>query len=91
MSTIHVREAHSKTPSEVKANLTQFEEMFTKYRVNIDWSGNRAELSGPVNGFIEIHPAEIEIQIKLGMLAKMAGIDATRLEGSIRKRIRAAL
>jgi putative polyhydroxyalkanoate system protein len=90
MSTINVREAHNKTPDEVKANLSQFEEMFTKYRVKISWQGNRAELNGPVTGFIMIHPAEVEVQIKLGMLARAAGIDATRLEASIRKRIRAA-
>ena len=34
---------------------------------------------------------EIIVEIKLGMMAKMAGIDAQRLEGSIRKRLRAAL
>ena len=91
MSTINVREPHSKTAADIRAGLSQFEEMFAKYMVKVEWSGDRAELNGPVSGFIAIHPSELEVQIKLGMMAKMAGIDASRLEGSIRKRLRAAL
>ena len=91
MSTITVVEQHSKSPDDIKAGLSQFEEMFSKYMVKMEWSGNRASLSGPVSGSIDIRSQELEVRIKLGMMAKMAGIDPKRLEGSIRKRLRAAL
>ena len=91
MSTVTVIEAHSKSPDDIKSGLSQFEEMFSKYMVKIEWSGHRASLSGPVSGIIDIRSSELEVKIKLGMMAKMAGIDPQRLEGSIRKRLRAAL
>ena len=91
MSNVNVVEAHSKSVAEIKAGLSQFEEMFAKYMVKMEWSGDRATLSGPVSGSIEIRSRELEVRIKLGMMAKMAGIDPKRLEGSIRKRLRAAL
>lgn len=91
MSTVKVTVSHNKDPMEIKAGLTQFEEMFSKYMVSVDWSGTRATLSGPVSGSIEIRADELEVMIKLGMMAKMAGIDPTRLEASIRKRLSAAL
>ena len=91
MSNVNVVVAHSKDPAEIKSGLSQFEEMFAKYMVKMAWSGDRAALSGPVSGSIEIRAREIEVNIKLGMMAKMAGIDPQRLEGSIRKRLSAAL
>ena len=91
MSTITVVEAHNKNADDIKAGLTQFEEMFAKYMVKMEWSGHKASLSGPVSGSIDIRSTELEVKIKLGMMAKMAGIDPVRLEGSIRKRLRTAL
>ena len=91
MSTIKVVESHNKNADDIKNGLSQFEEMFSKYMVKMVWNGHRASLSGPVSGSIDIRANELEVMIKLGMMAKMAGIDPQRLEGSIRKRLRAAL
>ena len=91
MSTIKVVETHQSAPEEIKSGLTQFEEMFSKYGVKLQWNGSDATLSGPVSGSISIRPAEIEVAIKLGMMAKMVGIDPQRLEASIRKRLKSAL
>ena len=91
MSKVQVREAHNKSAQEVKAGITEFETMLSKYMVKIDWQGDRATLSGPVSGSLAITDQDITVEIKLGMMAKMAGIDAQRLESSIRKRLRSAL
>ena len=40
---------------------------------------------------IEVSGSDITIKLKLGMLARAAGVDPVRLEGSIRRRIKAAL
>ena len=91
MSTINVVESHQKSANEIKAGLSQFEEMFKKYGVKVAWSGSNASLSGPVSGAISIDDHQLEVTIKLGMMAKMAGIDPKRLENSIRKRLKVAL
>ena len=91
MSNVYVREAHTKDPAEVKAGISSFEEMLTKYMIKIMWRDHTATLSGPVSGSIDIGSDYIEVKIKLGMMAKMAGIDPSRLEGSISKRLKAAL
>mgnify|MGYP006428416919 FL=1 len=91
MSTINVVESHQKSVAEIKSGLSQFEEMFKKYGVKVAWSGANAALSGPVSGEININDSTLKVTIKLGMMAKMAGIDGARLESSIRKRLRVAL
>ena len=91
MASIVVRETHQKSVEEVKSGIAAFEEMMGKYMIKVSWSGNKAALKGPVSGSIEITPDWIEVSIKLGMMAKAMGVDPTRLEGSIRKRLRAGL
>ena len=92
MAQVNVRVPHQKDPSSVRDQIGGFEDMLSKYAVKISWSGHRAELKNPaISGSIDIGADYIEVNIKLGMMAKMAGIDAARLEASIRKRLRAAL
>ena len=91
MSNVNVVEAHSKSVAEIKAGLSQFEEMFAKYMVKMEWSGDRATLSGPVSGSIEIRSRELEVRIKLGMMAKAMGVNPEKLTGSIRRRLEEAL
>jgi hypothetical protein len=43
-----------------------------------------------VKGSIKIDGSNVTVDISLGMIARAAGIDAKRLEGSISKRLRAA-
>ena len=91
MANITVREGHQKSIEEVKKGISAFEEMMGKYMIKVDWSGNKATLKGPVSGSIEIGNEWIEVSVKLGMMAKAMGVDPVRLEGSIRKRLRAGL
>ena len=92
MSTIHVKIPHSKPVSELRAHINTFEEMLSKYAVKITWTGDRAELKNPaVSGHIALSPAHVEVKIELGMMAKMMGIDAAKLEGSIKRRLTEAL
>ena len=91
MSKVVVRESHSKSAADVKAGISTFEEMLAKYMVKVEWSGYTAKLSGPVSGAIQITDEYVEVNLKLGMMAKMAGIDPVKLESSIRKRLRSGL
>jgi hypothetical protein len=59
-----------------------------KYGAKLIWTGNSAELKGPgVGGNVTIEAQLVEITVKLGMLARAAGVDPARLENSIRKRL----
>jgi|LauGreDrversion4_2_1035121.scaffolds.fasta_scaffold1288837_1 putative polyhydroxyalkanoate system protein len=92
MSTIHVKVPHSKPVSSIRAQIGAFEEMLNKYAVKITWTGNRAELKNPaVSGHIELSDSFVEVKIELGMMAKMMGIDAAKLQGSITRRLTEAL
>jgi putative polyhydroxyalkanoate system protein len=92
MSSVNVRVPHQKDPSEIREQIGSFEEMLSKYSVQIIWSGHQAELKNPaISGNIEIGADYIEVNIKLGMMAKAMGIKADKLTGSIRRRLEAAL
>lgn len=91
MADIKINEAHTLGAAEARKRIADFEEMMAKYFVKATWSGNRAELKGPAaKGSIDITDTAVSVVIKLGMMAKAAGVDATKLEGSIRKRLKAA-
>ena len=71
--------------------MADFEEMMKKYGVNARWSGGHADLKGTgVKGSIEVSESSVRVELKLGMLAKAAGIDPIRLEKSISRRLKAA-
>jgi putative polyhydroxyalkanoate system protein len=91
MADIRVTEPHTFTAATAKAKVAGFEEMMAKYRVSTEWRGNKAEIKGMgVGGSIDVTDRDVTVVVKLGLMAKAAGIDATKLEGSIRKRLRAA-
>lgn len=93
MSTVVVKQAHSLTPEEAKARLKPFEEeLSSKYMLKLDWSGNKAELKGAAaSGGIDVGASEVVVTVKLGMMAKMAGVKPDKLEASLKKRLDAAL
>lgn len=92
MADILVVESHSLPTEEAKRRVQAFEDQMEKYRLKATWKGINAELKGTgANGAITITASEVKVEIKLGFLAKAAGIDATRAQESIRKRLRAAL
>ena len=92
MADILVIEKHALAPEEAKRRVQTFEDQMEKYRLKATWKGGNAELKGTgANGGITITASEVKVEIKLGFLAKAAGIDAARASESIRKRLRAAL
>jgi putative polyhydroxyalkanoate system protein len=91
MSDVVVNQAHNVSADEAKKRIADFEEMLTKYGVKVDWKGNTGTLKGTgVSGGIDIGPSNVKVEVKLGMMAKAIGVDATKLRGSIEKRLKAA-
>ena len=91
MADVKVSQAHSLPLDQVRARMSEFEEMMGKYGVKASWSGNKAKLKGVgVSGDINVSDSDVAVGLKLGMMAKAAGVDAKRLEASISKRLKAA-
>jgi putative polyhydroxyalkanoate system protein len=92
MADIHIVEKHTHTPEEAKRRVQSFEDQMEKWRLKAHWTGVNAELKGTgASGTISITGSEVKVEIKLGFLAKAAGIDAKRAQESIQKRLRGAL
>lgn len=92
MSKIVVQQSHSLSPEEAISKISGFQEMMAKYGVKANWKGHQANLKGlGVSGTIEVTNAAVVVTLKLGMLAKAAGIDSDRLKKSIEKRLGPAL
>jgi putative polyhydroxyalkanoate system protein len=88
MSDVRVTEAHSLSAEDAIARIKSFEEMLTKYGVKTIWKGTQAELKGTgVSGSINVSSSAVDIVVKLGLLAKAAGVDSAKLEKSIRRRL----
>ncbi len=91
MSKVHVRHEHTLNIDDSRSRIEYFESFMGKYGAKLVWSGNHAELKGPgVSGGVDLADQVVNVTVKLGMLARAAGVDPNRLEGSIRKRLVAA-
>lgn len=91
MSEVRVSQPHNVSVDEARQKIQGFEAMVAKYGVTPSWSGNQATLKGTgVSGSISIQPRSVDVVVKLGMMAKMVGVDAARLEASIKKRLKEA-
>ena len=91
MADVRVQQPHSFDLEEAKQRLSSLEEMMQKYGVTAKWSGGHADLKGTgVKGSIDVSGSDVAVELKLGMLAKAAGIDASRLEKSITRRLKEA-
>ena len=91
MSKIEVNQSHTLSREEARENLVSLEEMMGKYGVSLDWKGDCAAIKGfGVSGDVSIQDECVEIVVKLGMVAKAAGVDPDRLKGSIVKRLATA-
>jgi putative polyhydroxyalkanoate system protein len=91
VSTIRVTQAHSLPVEDAKKALGAFEEDLKKYMVKLVWSGPTAEIKGTgVSGDVKVTGSDVTVTVKLGMLAKAAGVKAELLEKSIQKRLKAA-
>ncbi|MEZ4383991.1 MAG: polyhydroxyalkanoic acid system family protein [Nannocystaceae bacterium] len=91
MSTIKVSQPHSVSIDEAKQKVQGFEDMVKKYGVSSSWSGNHATLKGTgVKGSIDVSPSKVDVEVKLGLMAKAAGVKPDLLQKSIEKRLKAA-
>ena len=92
MAKIVVEQNHSLGPDQAIAKISGFQEMMAKYGVKAKWKGHHAELKGlGVSGAIDVSETEVVVTVKLGMMAKAAGVDPDRLKNSIEKRLVSAL
>ncbi|MEM7676041.1 MAG: polyhydroxyalkanoic acid system family protein [Myxococcota bacterium] len=92
MSTVVVTEAHSLDPEEAKKRLASFEAEIAKYGMKAHWSGLSADLKGTgASGDVKVTGSAVTITVKLGMVAKMAGVKPDKLEVSLQKRLKEAL
>ena len=63
-----------------------------KFGVRLAWSGPAARIKGTgVSGSIQTSDSEVEVNLKLGLVARAAGVDAKRLEASLARRLAEAL
>ncbi len=91
MADVVVNQSHNLSFDEAKAKIADFEDMMSKYGVKANWKGQTAKLKGlGVSGSIDVTDSNVKVLVKLGMMAKAAGVDAKRLKGSIEKRLKAA-
>ena len=92
MSTVVVTENHSLEPDEAKSRLAAFEEEIAKYGMKAHWSGLKADLKGTgASGGVDVTSSAVIITVKLGMVAKLAGVKPDKLKASLEKRLKAAL
>lgn len=92
MSTVHVRQAHNLGADKAKSALADFQADLQKRGARLDWSGTRADVKGPgVSGDVQVTDDLVEVTVKLGMLARAAGVKADKLQASIEKRLASAL
>ena len=92
MSKISIQESHNLSQGAAKDKVSVFEDMVSKYGVKVVWSGYNAEIKGMgIGGNIVVTSSDVTVNIKLGMMAKAAGVKAEKLEPSIRKRLVNAL
>ena len=92
MSTIKITQAHRLTGEDAKSKLGAFESDIAKYGMRLDWKGNRADLKGTgASGAVDVTSSAVSVEVKLGMMAKMAGVKPDLLEKSIQKRLKSAL
>ncbi len=91
MSKVHVNQPHSLSRSDAKSRLQGFSDMMGKYGASLAWSGDNATIKGiGVSGSVAVTDSAIDMNLKLGMMARVAGVDPVRLKASIAKRLKAA-
>ena len=92
MGTINIRQEHSLSIDEARTRLASFESQMSQIGAKLVWKGSRAEVSGlGVSGSAVITEGLVELTLKLGMLARAAGVDEDRLKGSISRRLSVTL
>jgi putative polyhydroxyalkanoate system protein len=89
MPDIRVTHPHELPVDEARRRLSGFADLLGKYGVRLDWRGSVAEVAGVpgVSGRIEIHPAEIRVNVHVSRMITLMGLDPVKLEGTVRRRL----
>ncbi len=92
MSSVVVTEPHAFSVDEARGRLTVLEDDLAKYRMKLVWKGDNAVLKGTgASGDVKVTGSDVTITIKLGTMAKMAGVKPDLLSKSLQKRLKSAL
>jgi putative polyhydroxyalkanoate system protein len=92
VSTVQVEESHALGVEGAKQKLGSFADEIKKYGMSLSWNGSEAELKGTgASGSVKVTPDKVTVVVKLGMLAKAAGVKPDKLHDSIQRRLKAAL
>ena len=92
MTTVRVEQPHTLSTDEAIEGVNQFAKDLTKWGMSLSWNGMKGDLKGTgASGNVSVLADKVVVEVKLGVLAKMAGVDPKRLQGSIEKRLRAVL
>ena len=92
VSTVTVTQSHTLGVDAAKKALAQFEGDISKYGMKLVWNGASAEIKGTgASGDVKVTDNKVTVNVKLGLLAKAAGVKPDMLEKSIQKRLTAAL
>ena len=89
MPDVRVTHPHTLPIDDVRAKLGGFADLLGKYGVRLQWNGHVATVGGVpgVSGEVEVAAREVRVRVHLSRMITMMGIDPTRLEGSIRRRL----
>lgn len=91
MSTVQVDQAHSLSVDAAKEKLGAFAEEIKKYGMTLVWKGHEGELKGTgASGSVKVTTTHVTVVVKLGMLAKAAGVKPDKLHDSLQRRLKAA-
>lgn len=92
MANIQIDVPHRLGATVAQSRLAGFAEDLARVGAKLQWKGTRAEVHGlGVSGEVHAEPTLVRISLKLGLAARVAGVDPVRLEKSIRRRLEEAL
>ena len=92
MSQINIAVTHEHPIEEAHRRVKSFEEKLKKFRVKSTWSGYRATVSGPgLSGNVRVDDRQVSLVLKIGMVARAAGANATKLKPIIEQHLRDSL
>lgn len=87
MSEILIKKQHRLEPDEVRERLKIIEaDLVNKFSLKTEWSGDMISIKGTgvKNGYLKMNPGEVELFIKLSLLARpLKG----RIESGIQKKM----
>ena len=88
MSNVSVRQTHTLSADEARERLKDLENDLQKFGVKLDWRGNTAKIRGTgVSGSVDTDSGAVEVKLKLGLIARAAGVDPVRLRSSLERRL----